>query len=298
VKKQLRIYLLTAGIIVLLTSVAFYFEHRLGAYADSVEDPDSWSMYRHDPQRTGYSALTAPDTNETKWSYNTTREIDSSPAVANGRLIVGVSDGTVLAFNATTGEKLWSYDTVAGSNSIWSSPAIDSGRVYIGTRNQNLYCLNASTGDFLWKYLTGGEIDSAPLVSNGRVYFGSGDGKLYCLDANDGSLIWNFTETNISVHPTPAIWNDIIFVGSSTTAWWLQQPKFYAINALTGVKIWEQNTTLAEESTYASPAVNEGKVFFVSSYNIYCLNASTGEYVWKTDSDSPYFLSFFTCSCK
>ena len=127
-KRQIRIYLLTAVLIVLLTSISFYFEHRLSAYANSTGDPDSWPMFRHDPQHTGYSTFTAPDTNEIKWFYNTTMEIDSSPAVANGRLIVGVSNGNVLALNSTTGEKLWSYDTLAGSNSIWSSSAIDSGR--------------------------------------------------------------------------------------------------------------------------------------------------------------------------
>ena len=193
VKKRIRVYLLTIILVVLVTSVSFYFEHRLGAYANSIEDPDSWPMFRHDLQRTGYSAFTSPDTNEIKWFYNTTMEIDSSPAVADGRVIVGVSNGNVLALNSTSGEKLWSYDTLAGSNSIWSSPAIDSGRVYIGTRDQSLYCLDETTGEFLWKFSTGGEVDSSPLVSDGKVYFGSYDANLYCLNANNGSLIWNFT---------------------------------------------------------------------------------------------------------
>jgi outer membrane protein assembly factor BamB len=94
-----------------------------------------WTMFRHDPQHTGYSTSAAPNTNEIKWIYNTATEIDSSPAVANGRVIVGLSNGNVVALNSTTGERLWLYETGAGSNSIWSSPAIDSDRTYIGTRD-------------------------------------------------------------------------------------------------------------------------------------------------------------------
>lgn len=293
-KRQIRIYLLTVVLFILLTSISFYFEHRWGAYADSTEDSDSWSMFRHDPQHTGYSSSTAPDTNEMKWFYNTTMEIDSSPAVANGRLIVGVSNGEILALNSTTGEKLWSYDTGAGSNSIWGSPAIDSGRVYIGTRDHNLYCLNETTGALLWKYLTGDEIASSPLVSNDKVFFGSMDGKLYCLNANDGSLVWNFTTDGIvfghaggSIYSSPAILNDVVFVGS-------YDERLYAINASTGVKIWDYwpgYNDPAFNSISSSPAVYDGKVFYTTGNKVYCLNAVTGALVWNTPGEISFVRS-------
>ena len=104
-KRHVRIYLLTVMLIVLLTSISFYFEHRLGAYANSPEDSDSWPMYRHDPQHTGYSTSSAPNTDEVKWIYNTTYEIVTSPAVANGRVIVAASNGDVIAINSTTGAR-------------------------------------------------------------------------------------------------------------------------------------------------------------------------------------------------
>jgi outer membrane protein assembly factor BamB len=288
VKRQLRIYLLTAGLIVLLTSISFYFENRLGAYADSPEDPDNWPMFRHDLQHTGYSSSTAPDKAEVKWFYNTTMEVDSSPAVANGRLIVGVSNGQILALNSTTGQKLWSYDTGAGSNSIWGSPAIDSDKVYLGTRDHNLYCLNETTGAFIWKYSTGDEIDSSPLINNGKVFFGSHDGKLYCLNADNGALIWNFT-TNGGFYSSPALWNDVVFIGAISTSGFVSM--FYAINASTGGEIWSYPTM--EVGIDTSPAVDNGKIFFASSMGkVYCLNATTGSLVWST----PGALSFVRSS--
>lgn len=247
-----------------------------------------WIMFRHDSQRSGYSTSTAPNTNETKWFYNTTTEIDSSPAVANGRVIVGVSNGNVLALNSTTGERLWLYDTGAGSNSIWSSPAIDSGRAYIGTRDHNLYCLNESTGALLWKYLTGNEVDSSPLVSNDKVFFGSYDGKLYCLNSNDGTLVWSFT-TDGWIYSSPAIWNNAVFISSIATSAF-NPSVLYAVDATTGLKIWEYNTT--ELGIDSSPAIDDGKVFFTSSMGkVYCLDATNGVLVWNTQGSIPFVRS-------
>jgi outer membrane protein assembly factor BamB len=274
----------TAGIVIVIlvfsaASPLIHLELGMNVHAESGGIEDDWPMFRHDPQRTGYSTSTAPSTNETKWFYNVTTEIDSAPAVANGRVIVGLSSGVVIAVNSTTGEKLWSFDTYAGSNSIWSSPAIDSGKVYIGNRDCNLYCLNESTGVLRWKYLTGKEINSSPLVSDGKVFFGSMDGKLYCLNADAGSLIWNFTTSgdgygNVGVHSSPSILDDVVFVGS------LYGAKLYAVNASTGVKIWDFSVNGV---IFSSPSVYDGKVFFNADYaGVYCLNATDGALIWNT----------------
>src|SRR5512136_651335 len=98
-------------VVVFAASCLIRIEQGMTGYAQLIVVEDEWSIFRHDPQRTGYSTSTAPDMNAIKWFYNTTSEIDSAPAVANGRVIVGVSNGNVLAVNSTTGEWLWSYDT-------------------------------------------------------------------------------------------------------------------------------------------------------------------------------------------
>lgn len=245
-------YLLTALAAILIMTALIQLEPGILVGAPSTDVTDDWPMFRHDSQRTGYSAFTAPSTNEIKWFYNTSKEIDSAPTVANGRVVVGLSNGNVLALNSTTGERLWIYDTGAGSNSIWGSPAVDSGRVYIGTRDRNLYCLNEATGELLWKYLTGGEIDSSPLVSDGKVFFGSMDGKLYCIDASDGSAVWNFN-TSGGIYSSPAILNGVVFTGSYDS-------KLYAVNALNGVEVWNYSASSASDAIDCSPAISNGKI--------------------------------------
>jgi outer membrane protein assembly factor BamB len=256
--------------VLLLVTPLVMLEPNLRVNAESGTS-DAWPMFHHDTQNTGHSTSAAPSTSEVKWFYNTSMEIDSSPAVADGRIIVGVSDGTILALNSTTGEKLWLYDTGAGSNSIWGGPAIDSGKVYIGTGDHNLYCLNEATGEVLWTYLAGDEIASSPLVSGNKVYFGAKDGKLYCLDATDGTLAWSYT-TNGAINSSPALADGVVFVCSFDA-------KVYAIDASSGTLIWDFPT---QEATDSSPAVSNGRVFVSSSdTRLYCLMANSGIMVWN-----------------
>ena len=69
-----------------------------------------------------------------------------------GWFISARADGNVYALNASTGAKLWSYNTGAP---YVSSPAVANGVVYIGAGDGNVYALNASTGAKLWSYTTG-----------------------------------------------------------------------------------------------------------------------------------------------
>ena len=112
-----------------------------------------------------------------KWSYYFNRGVDSSPAVANGVVYVGSDDNNVYALNASTGAKLWSYNT--GGFIGDSSPALANGVVYVGSADDNVYALNASTGATLWSYTTGSAVASSPAVANGVLYVGSLEGGVY-----------------------------------------------------------------------------------------------------------------------
>ena len=72
------------------------------------------------------------------WSFAT--YADSSPAVANGVVYIGSSQGNnVYALNAATGAKLWSFAT---GNKVRSSPAVANGLVYVGSADGNLYAFH------------------------------------------------------------------------------------------------------------------------------------------------------------
>jgi outer membrane protein assembly factor BamB len=57
--------------------------------------------------------------------------------VANGVVYVGSwNHNSLIALNAKTGQKLWSYAT---GNRVVSSPAVAKGMVYVGSQDDKVY---------------------------------------------------------------------------------------------------------------------------------------------------------------
>ncbi|MEK6281380.1 MAG: PQQ-binding-like beta-propeller repeat protein [Acidobacteriota bacterium] len=71
------------------------------------------------------------------WTFATRARVESSPAIAGGRVFVGSNDGRFYVLNLNTGEKLWEF--TAGSP-LSASPAIARGRIVIGAQDGRLYC--------------------------------------------------------------------------------------------------------------------------------------------------------------
>jgi outer membrane protein assembly factor BamB len=63
--------------------------------------------------------------------------VDSSPAIAGDRVLVGSGDGRLYVFDLASGKKLWEFE--AGS-ALSASPAVAAGRVVIGAADGRLYC--------------------------------------------------------------------------------------------------------------------------------------------------------------
>lgn len=71
------------------------------------------------------------------WVFTTRARIESSPAIAAGRVYVGSNDGRFYVVNLSDGAKLWEFNAGAP---LSASPAIANGRVVIGAQDGKLYC--------------------------------------------------------------------------------------------------------------------------------------------------------------
>lgn len=114
------------------------------------------------------------------WSYNTGNSVATTPAIVDGFVFVGSSNGDVYALNATNGVQIWNYTTGGG---VFSSPAVVGDVVYVGSEDSNVYALNAINGAQIWNYTTKGSVGSSPAIINGVVYVGSDDSSVYALNA-------------------------------------------------------------------------------------------------------------------
>jgi outer membrane protein assembly factor BamB len=126
------------------------------------------------------------------WTAATGSEIAATPAVVNGVVYVGATDGRLFGFDA------------AGSTGCAGSPV--------------------KTCAPLWKAATGSPISGSPVVANGVVYVGATDSKLYAFDATGSTgcsgipttcaPLW--TAAVIGNGNFPAVANGIVYVGSDT----------------------------------------------------------------------------------
>ncbi|HET6892184.1 MAG TPA: PQQ-binding-like beta-propeller repeat protein [Pyrinomonadaceae bacterium] len=71
------------------------------------------------------------------WTFATRSRVESSPAIAGGRVFVGSNDGRFYVLNFNTGAKLWEFNAGAP---LSASPAIGRGRIVIGSQDGRLYC--------------------------------------------------------------------------------------------------------------------------------------------------------------
>lgn len=132
----------------------------------------------------------------------------ATPAIAYGRVYLGVIDGVFSAFDSRTGVHRWSR-RLAGA--IYGSAAIWHKRVYVGTTDGTFYALSARDGRLVWKQDLGGKILGSPTVTNGRVYIATTNRETFVLNARTGGLDWRFADGRYS--PLVVAGTRALFVG-------------------------------------------------------------------------------------
>src|SRR4051794_3346152 len=133
-----------------------------------------WRMFHHDAVHGGGTPETAIGASTAGsltplWQANTGAAAYSSPAVVKspvtGQTLVYIANtaGTLSAYDATTGARVWYFDLPAKIN---SSPAVVNNVLYIGTTDKNIYALNATTGAQVCHLAVGNNVEASPVVGN------------------------------------------------------------------------------------------------------------------------------------
>ena len=75
----------------------------------------NWGQFRGDNMQRWNQRETVLGVNDVgglahKWTYATGAFVESSPAVMNGVVYIGSDDGNLYALNASSGQKMWSFN--------------------------------------------------------------------------------------------------------------------------------------------------------------------------------------------
>ncbi|WP_430427846.1 PQQ-dependent dehydrogenase, methanol/ethanol family [Parasphingorhabdus sp.] len=163
---------------------------------------------------------------------------EATPIVVDGKLYITTAWSKVFAYDAKSGEELWSYDPeVPGEKAVDAccdvvnrGVAISRGKLFFGTIDGRLIALDANTGARLWEAQTTDNskpytITGAPRVVKNMVIIGNGGaefgvrGYLSAYDVSDGSMKWRFyTVPNPEGKPDGAA-SDEIFAKAANKTW-------------------------------------------------------------------------------
>jgi outer membrane protein assembly factor BamB len=136
-------------------------------------------------------------TGETLWSRKTSNNKGSTAAYDAGRIFVIDRMGLTQAYDAATGDLLWSVSLKTPSVYDFSTPPTASnGLVYtagsgIGDPAGVLFALRASDGTIAWSQPVRNGGGSAPALSATSVFVSYHCGHVYAFDRSTGQLRWH-----------------------------------------------------------------------------------------------------------
>jgi outer membrane protein assembly factor BamB len=135
----------------------------------------------------------------------------ASPALIDGILYFGTSEGLVLAVDWKARQTVWKYET-RQPREMHSAPAVTDKLVIIGARDKSLYALHRDKGTEAWTFTTRAGNDNSPVVVGDRAYFGSGDKFLYGVSLANGVETFKYNAGLPFADASPAIGEERLVV--------------------------------------------------------------------------------------
>jgi outer membrane protein assembly factor BamB len=271
--------------------------------------PSDWPSFGYDLQstRVNPAETTISPANvatlSVKWKSPTPvpYNVTGSAITVNGVVYVGTVEGMVIAYDATTGNVLWTFYT---RGPVYGSPTVVNGIAYFGSVNyptENLignfaYALNADTGSLIWEnYLPNGGEWITPLVANGRVFFTSAgkegiSGGFSAFDAYTGATLWSLS-TNYGIWAPDTLdpTGTNLYVDTGNPCFTEPIPTNCGgyvedLNPATGQTIWQIHLqdVSGDDDVPTAPVYNNGRLYLGGKNGIfYCVDATNGNILWQ-----------------
>jgi outer membrane protein assembly factor BamB len=232
--------------------------------------------------------------------------IEMPPAVAQGRVVFGTHDGTVIAARTQDGAIAWSTEL---HGCIASSPAVREGIVYIGWAGPapcgtpkdgtgGVVALGLRTGRILWKF-GAGNVESSPAVVADRLFFSAfrnrHESAVYSMKLGPGRhVVWSYP-LSTKVASSPALLGRRLYVTAYDRSvygfdGWSGELKWRSsafaddpeTRVLMGLRSLVRRRSWSEGGYYATPAVAYNRLYAGVIDGVFsAFDATTGEHRWS-----------------
>jgi hypothetical protein len=219
-------------------------------------------------------------------------QLASAPVVSGGTLFAMDTQASVHAFNAATGQALWT--TQIGDNArdtqrtrFGGGVSADGATVYAVNGRGDVAALDAATGAVRWTVRPSGPLRGAPTVAYGNVFVMGQDNQIFALRSTDGSVEW---QESGSVAPqgvfgvaAPSAGQGTIVAGYSSgelNAYRYENGRALWADALARTSMAVSVSTLTDVD--ADPVIDRGRVFAIGQGGrMAAYELTTGSRIWE-----------------
>ena len=205
--------------------------------------------------------------------------------VTDGKNVFALfATGDLAAFNRD-GDLLWyrsllrDYPEITNQVGMAASPVLAGDTLLLPLENAGdsfALGVDAKTGRNRWKTPRRREINwVTPMVArfNGKTAaLFQTSGEITAYDAAKGEVLWSYKNDKLGSVPSPALLEDLVIVPGNPSV---------ALRVSEGGNpevVWTSRKLAA---AYASPVVYKGKIYAATGIGIACLDAATGQELWR-----------------
>ena len=178
----------------------------------------------------------------------------SSPAAADGAIIIGTASGSVVAYRESDGSIKWVRQLGDRRHQICdvdSTPLISGGKIFVSSADGKTAALDPASGQVLWMASAGGVND---VMENGGKLYVAGQGVLSSLDPSSGDILWQ-QDLGTPEISTPVAGERYIAVASTVD-------KFYLIDRENGDIAYDR---AAGKGSFGDPIIADNKLYLLTN---------------------------------
>jgi outer membrane protein assembly factor BamB len=210
------------------------------------------------------------------WTYSSSANVISTPAIINNEVVFGNQNGLIEALDLSSGKRKWNFKT---NGPIFSSPAVSNNKIVIGSADDLIYCIDAK-GKLQWKFKSDASVLGSPLIENNVVYIGGSDHRFSAYDFLNGKPMWSYHALEGPIVSKPVIVDNKIIFG----AW---DKNLYALNKNDGHVLWKWNngsSVINYSPAACIPVVKDDVVYIVAPDRyLSAIDINTGKTLWRTN---------------